>query len=195
MKKYDLYVHTKYHKTSVNKPSKILRVAKKRGLDGIAIMDSNLKGALAVSKLNKDKDFEVIVGQEVIVEGKKLLCYYIKKEIKSKTIKGVIVEVHKQKGFVAYRGKTSKTDAIFAYSAKAFLSIGNVFSKTQLPKIGGSDADFSFEIGEGLTLFEGNLRKAIKNKKTKATGTCINAPFGFIGRLFVWLFKIGLRCN
>ncbi len=188
MKRYDLLVHTKHHRTSINEPRLILKRAKQLGLNGVAVVDRSLKGALEVKGLNKDKDFEVIVWQEVKVQDKKLLCYYVKKPVKGRTVKEVVTEVHKQKGFVAFRGKTSKVDAVLSYSSKSLLSISNSrLKKVKNAKIGGSDADFLFEIGEGLTLFEGDLIKAIKNKKTIATGTCINAPFSWIGRFFVWL--------
>ena len=63
--KYDLHVHTKYSKCSNLKPSVILKRAKEKGLNGIAIADHNtIKGALEVKKLNKGNSFEVIVGED-----------------------------------------------------------------------------------------------------------------------------------
>ena len=56
--KYDLHIHTKYSACSNLEPLTILRAAKKRKIDGIAVTDHNsLKGAIAVSRLNKDKKY------------------------------------------------------------------------------------------------------------------------------------------
>ena len=66
MKKYDLHTHTKHSPCSNLKAEILLRIAKKKGLDGIAVTDHDtIKGGLDVFKLNKDRDFEVIVGSEI----------------------------------------------------------------------------------------------------------------------------------
>ena len=58
MKKYDLHIHTNYSSCSRINPKKLLKIAKKRGLDGIAITNHNtIQGGLEVKKLNKDKNF------------------------------------------------------------------------------------------------------------------------------------------
>ena len=81
--KYDLHMHTHYSKCSNLKPEILLKIAKKRGLNGIAITDHNVvEGALKVKKLNKDKDFEVIVGEEISTDAGEVLAYYLNKEIK-----------------------------------------------------------------------------------------------------------------
>ena len=82
--KYDLHTHTCYSKCSNMKPDVLLNAAKKRGLNGIAVTDHNtIKGALEVKKLNKDKDFEVIVGEEISTTAGDVLAHYINKPIKS----------------------------------------------------------------------------------------------------------------
>ena len=66
MLKYDLHVHTNYSKCSNMKLEVLLKTAKKRGLNGIAVTAHNtIEGALKAKKLNKDRNFEVIVGEEV----------------------------------------------------------------------------------------------------------------------------------
>ena len=81
--KYDLHTHTNYSKCSNLKPEILLKIAKKRGLNGLAVTDHHkIKGALKVSKLNRDKNFEVIIGEEVTTDFGEVLAYYINKEIK-----------------------------------------------------------------------------------------------------------------
>ena len=66
------------------KPEILLKTAKKRGLNGIAVTDHyTLEGALKVKKLNKDKDFDVIVGDEISTADGDVLAYYLHKPIKS----------------------------------------------------------------------------------------------------------------
>lgn len=98
MKKYLMHIHTNFSKCSSLKPEKILEVAKKEGFDGVAITDhDSIKGALQAKKLNKDKNFEVIVGEEVSTDMGHVLVYYIKKEIKPGKVEQVIKEARKQK--------------------------------------------------------------------------------------------------
>ena len=39
--KFDLHIHTKYSIDSTSKPEKIVKIAKKRGMDGVAVSDHN----------------------------------------------------------------------------------------------------------------------------------------------------------
>ena len=58
---YDLHVHSKYSRDSILSPEKIISVAKRKKLDGVAVTDHNtIRGGLAAFKLNKSRDFEVI---------------------------------------------------------------------------------------------------------------------------------------
>ena len=67
--RYDLHVHSKYSYDSFTSPEKIIKVAKKRGLDGVAITaHGTIKGGIEAPKIHKDKDFQVIVGAEIKTE-------------------------------------------------------------------------------------------------------------------------------
>jgi len=98
MKKYGLHLHTKYSKCSNCDPKKILEITKKQGFTGIAITDHNtISGALETKKLNKDKNFEVIIGEEVSTDIGHVLIYYVKKEIMPGKVEDVIDEAREQK--------------------------------------------------------------------------------------------------
>lgn len=202
MLKYDLHTHTHYSKCSNMKPEVLLKTAKKRGLNGIAVTDHyTIEGALKVKKLNKDKDFEVIVGDEISTPDGDVLAYYLHKPVKSTDFFGVGDEVKKQDGLLIiphpfrtsinpyhkfklpFKEVKNKIDAIECFNARMLFSGGNkkandIANKLNIAKTGGSDAHFKFEIATGYMLFEGNLRKALKNKKTKASGTILYGPFG-----------------
>jgi len=201
MLKYDLHTHTCYSKCSNLKPEVLLKIAKKRGLDGIAVTDHNtIEGALKAKKLSKDKEFEVIVGDEVRTNYGDVLAYYLQKEIKSRDLFSVIDEVKAQNGLIAIAHPfrisvnptlkfryplekiKNKIDAIECFNARMLPGNNNkadkMSNKLNVAKTAGSDAHFKFEVAAAYTLFEDNLRKALKNRKTKVNGTILYGPFG-----------------
>lgn len=210
MLKYDLHSHTNYSKCSNLRPEVLLKTAKKRGINGIAVTDhGTIKGALKVKKLNKDKNFEVILGEEIKTQYGDVLAYYIKNHIKTTDFFQMIEEVKKQNGLIiiphpfrtyltpGHKFKLplskvkNKIDGIECFNARVVLSgdnkkANNIANKLNIAKTGGSDSHFKFEIATGYTLFEGNLRKALKNRKTKAKGTIV---YGSIGALLSFLRK------
>jgi predicted metal-dependent phosphoesterase TrpH len=166
-----------------------MKVAKKRGLDGIAVTDHNeMRGALKAKKCNKDKDFEVVVGSEIKTNKGDVLAYYINEPIKSRNLFEVLDEIKQQGSLavVAHPFRILMPHLRFRYPLKeirnkingieclnlrsSFLAnkqANNVCSKLKLAKTAGSDAHFSFELGRAATVFEGDLRKAILKRKTK----------------------------
>ncbi len=199
--KYDLHIHTFYSKCSSLNPKILLKIAKKLNFDGIAVTDHNaIKGSLAVKKLNKDPDFEVITGSEINTSQGNLLAYYINKDIKSKNLFEVLDEIKQQGGLAAiahpfrfspnikHRFKypiekiKNKIDAIEAFNARNLPGNNRkaikIADKLSIPKIAGSDSHFAFEIGKAYTLFDNSLRKALKQNKTEIKGTIILGPVG-----------------
>jgi predicted metal-dependent phosphoesterase TrpH len=101
MKKIDIHVHTLYSKCSNNSLDKVIDEAKKKGLNGIAITDHNtIEGALELKKLNKDKNFEVIIGEEITTDIGHVLVYYVKRRIKPGKFQKVLRDARKQKAIV-----------------------------------------------------------------------------------------------
>lgn len=201
--KYDLHIHTHYSKCSNLKPEILLKLAKKLNFDGIAVTDHNtIKGSIAVKKLNKDKDFEVVTGCEIETSNGSILAYYTNEEIKSRNIPEIVDEIKKQGGLAAiahpfrtspfYKHKFSypinyikkKIDAIEAFNARNLPGNNKkaikVANELRIPKIAGSDTHFAFELGKAYTLFDNNcsLREAIKKNKTKIKGTIVFGPIG-----------------
>ncbi|MBI2651331.1 PHP domain-containing protein [Candidatus Woesearchaeota archaeon] len=200
MLKYDLHTHTSYSKCSNMKPYILLKTAKKRGLNGIAVTDHNtIDGALAVKKLNNDKNFEVIIGEEVTTTRGDVLAYYLQKPVNSIDFFKMVEEVRKQNGLIVipHPFRTSinpmhkfklplehikgKIDAVECFNARTFLwdnkKANEASNKLGIAKTAGSDAHFKFEVASAFTLFEGDLRKALKNRKTKIFGTSLYGPF------------------
>jgi len=209
--KYDLHIHTHYSACSVLRPETILKIAKKVGLDGIAVADHDtIKGGIEVSKANKDKDFEVIPAIEVSTDKGHVLGLYVNKEIKSREFFSVVDAIKKQGGIVILahpfrllphlrskvKGINIKKylDAVECYNARTSY-FGNrkamrVAEKFNLAKTGGSDAHFSFEVGRSFTLFDDDLRDALRKRETKAGGSNVT---GLAGSTFSFFKKHVLR--
>jgi len=179
----------------------LLKSAKKKGLNGIAITDHNcITGALKVKNMNKDKNFEVIVGEEVSTDCGHLLAYNINQEIKLRAIIEVIEEIKNQGGLAVYAHPfrvisfynflkhfsqiQKKLDAIETLNGRSML-FDNILADRyalnhNLTGTGGSDAHFAFEIGSIVTEFDNSFEKAIKLNKLKLSGYILR---GYIGSL------------
>jgi len=196
--RYDLHVHSCYSICSNNQLKDILLTAKKKHLDGMALTDHNkIAGAMKLASLNRDKDFEVIIGEEVQSEYGHILGLYLNKELKARTVSGILDEIHSQGGIAIFahpfdifrhpfpRDVMSKYKdaAVETFNARMLFPWQNFLAdkaarSLRSAKTGGSDAHFSYEIGQAYTCFEGDLKKAIKKKSTTAQGSCILAPIG-----------------
>jgi predicted metal-dependent phosphoesterase TrpH len=63
--KLDLHTHSKYSDDSFVEPADIVRIARQRGMDGVAVTDHlSLKGGLEARSANSDPEFLVIPGIE-----------------------------------------------------------------------------------------------------------------------------------
>lgn len=193
MKKYELHTHTKYSKCSSLEPKILLETAKKKGINGLAITDHDtIKGAIEISKLNKDPNFEVIIGEEISTDKGHVIGLYLKEEIKPGKIERVISEIKKQNGLVILphpydigilRGSKinlkkfkKDIDAIEGINGrinfkKFNLKAQRFAKKNNIPLVSGSDAHFSKEVGKCCIYLETNLRTAIKNNQIKISGT------------------------
>ena len=197
--RYDLHIHTHNSACSVLRPETILKIAKRVKLDGIAVVDHNtIKGGQEVKKANKDSDFEVIPSIEVSTDRGHVVGLYVNEEIKSRNFFDVSDAIKKQGGLVVIahpfrwvpklRSKLKGVDVkkcldgMECYNARTSYfgnrSATKFAEKFNLAKTGGSDAHFSFEIGRCVTVFDGDLRKAIKNRKTNLEGSNVLGILG-----------------
>lgn len=202
MLKYDLHTHTNYSKCSNMTPEMLLKTAKKKGLDGIAVTDhGSINGALKVKNLNRDKNFEVIVGTEISTTSGDVLAYFLESPIRKIDFFEMIDEVRKQNALVViphpFRTSTNpnhqfklsfdkikkKIDAIECLNARMLFKSDNekaekIANKFNIAKTAGSDSHFKFEVGTAYTLFNDDLKTAIKRKQTDIKGSILLGPFG-----------------
>jgi hypothetical protein len=168
----DWHIHTKYSHDSKTEPYKIVSKAVEKGLTLIAITDHDtIKGGVEVEKIVKEKklNLEVIVGVEVKTYRGEITGLYLKKEIKSKRLFDAIKEIKAQGGkiliahpFGSIRVTHRKykieeiapfADFIEVYNGRSFFQffyrkrLKKIVTKYRLIPVRGSDAHFSFEIG------------------------------------------------
>jgi len=182
--KYDLHIHSKYSSDGVLEPEEIINAAKKRGLDGIAVTDHDtIKGGLE-TKRYETKDFEVIIGSEIMTDRGEIAGLFLSQEITSKDVQGVFSEIKAQGGIVIiphpFDGlrrsafHPTEEDVKFIDAVEGFNS-RCVFQKYNnkavafalqynLPIAGGSDAHFANEVGiAGVIVMTSDIKGAILN--------------------------------
>jgi predicted metal-dependent phosphoesterase TrpH len=192
MLKYDLHMHTIYSRDGAIRPEDMIRIARKRGLEGIAVTDHNtIRGGQAAQKL-EHRGLDVICGAEINTDRGDVIGLYLTEEIGTTGHVEVIDEIHRQGGvaiiphpFDSIRSSAfwpterdaKKPDAIEVLNARCVLrrsnAAANAFADAYgLPKVAGSDAHFGAEIGNAYTLVpEGeSLADAVRKKHTTAAG-------------------------
>lgn len=194
--KYDLHVHTQLTRGSNIDPKGLVEAAKLKGLDGIAVTDHNtIQGAKIVQENNHDPDFRVIIGSEIKTPHGHILGLFLNDDIRSRQFFDVVDEINQQGGLALVAHPTAMVRKSLkhpfieiekrVHGIEAFNSRALVFENARALKAGtkfglgltgGSDAHHYFELGKGYTEFEGPLRKAIQERKTKAAGTSMHAP-------------------
>jgi len=192
----DFHVHSKYSADSLTSPSKILKFAKRRGLSGIAVTDHDtIKGGTVIHKLNDSDDFIVIIGSEIKTDKGDLIGIFLNEEIKKRGFFEVCEEIKDQDGIIVLphpfltfkdigEDLLKAIDVIEAFNARCSYEINekalNLALKKSLPILAGSDAHYSWHVGNAKTFLECNLeyediKKCILQRDVKLKGDTI--PF------------------
>jgi len=211
--KCDFHIHSKYSYDGVLEPAKIVKIAVKKGLDGIAITDHDtIKGGLRTKKY-ETKDFKVIIGSEVSTERGEIIGLFLSEEIESRVAKEVMHEIKVQNGIVVIPHPFDKMRSSTFHPTKDYIRfIDNievfnsrcVFQKYNtkaakfaekygLSKIAGSDAHFVNEIGNaGIITEKENIRESIVKNDFEVFGkrSCI-INHAFTKALKLWRKSYG----
>lgn len=199
--KYDLHSHSKYSSDGILDPQRIIKVAIKKGLEGIAVTDHNtIKGGLEAKKY-ETANFKVIIGSEVMTTKGEIIGLFLSEEIKSNDFYEVIDEIKGQNGITVVphpfdewrsssfhiKGEDVKyIDNVEIFNSRCveekFNHKANQFAKKyELGVTGGSDAHFANEIGHaGVIIETDDIQEAILKNDLKVfgkTSTSLNHVF------------------
>lgn len=190
--KFDLHAHTKYSpRCGYMEPKTIVKLARKRELDGIAITDHDtIKGSMKAREY-ADKSLEVIIGSEVMTSRGEVIGLFLSDEILSTDFISVVEEIHDQNGIaiVPHPFDTLRKSALWPTEDDVKYLDGvegfnarNVYQKSNIDAIefgkkhklaitAGSDAHFSNEVGNaGVITDDEDLREAILSRKIEIFG-------------------------
>ncbi len=199
----DLHVHTKYSEDSMNPPWLIMKVARKRGLDGVAVTDHNKTRAWpSMREAARKRSLHLILGEEIKVtlEGMKcgeILGLFLNQAIKPGDALEVLDAIRQQDGVAAASHPFDSTkgfkgledvlpwlDAVEGFNSRLLSRLANerayFFAReNELGVTGGSDAHIPVEVGMGYTEAECSdieeFRKILKKGEASCGGSMV--PF------------------
>ena len=179
-------------------PYEIIKIAKRRGLNAIAITDHNTIKIEKFAKKVSKEDFLVIVGEEIDTKDGHLLAIGIEEEIKpGLSLEETLDIIYSQGGIgiaphpfdIAKKGLGYKAKLCDAIEIKNALNIDRIADKVaqrfakknKLCGVGGSDAHFREGIGKCYNLIDCELEldsilKAVKRGECKAVGEYVSLP-------------------
>jgi predicted metal-dependent phosphoesterase TrpH len=193
--KVDFHVHSNFSMDGDMSPKEITELAKKLGLDAIAVTDHNaIEGGKETKKIAKG--LIVFVGSEIRTEEGEVIGLNLKRNVpEGLPLVHTCKLIKKQGGFLIVphpfdrmrRGIGKGTekivryiDAVEVFNARTLLDRYNKDSlkfaeSHKLPKVAGSDAHFGKEMGSAYTIVDsekggGAILKAVKSGKTRIIG-------------------------
>jgi predicted metal-dependent phosphoesterase TrpH len=149
-------------------PSHIVRIARRRGLAGIAVSDHNtIAGGVEAATANRDPNFLVIVGAEIQTEVGDILGLFLTREILSRDSLEVVADIHDQGGvailphpYAHHRNLTPELlrqlDGIEIYNGRdkrdySTQTYAEFAGPYGLATVANSDAHLYWEIGRACT--------------------------------------------
>jgi predicted metal-dependent phosphoesterase TrpH len=187
----------------------VIKVAKKKGLSGIAITDHNtIKGGLEVSKYNDHEDFFVLVGAEIKTKQCEITGLFLNEEISGDEPFSVIDEIKDQGGLTIlphpFRSPLvlnlviqkkipttllKRVDAIEVFNSRTSRVCNErallLATKMKKPMVAGSDAHFYPEVGNGrMTIPPFNNLDDIKMRILKGPTTIDGKSDRFMNSYF-----------
>lgn len=174
--RFDLHIHTRYSFDCMLSLEKLAATVRRRGLDGIAVLDHDeIEGAL---RLREWAPFQVIVGEEIGTKQGGIGALFITERIPPHlSAEETIARIRDQGGLVfiphplarGVPGKIQTTtlheiigqaDLIEGYNARTPLSVDDrrareLAAQHGIPVTAGSDAHFACEVGRAWTEMDG----------------------------------------
>jgi hypothetical protein len=188
-------MHSRYSPDSKLDPIEMVKVAKARGLDGIAITDHNaVDGAKKARAYGDSAGVLVIVATEVSTADGHVLAYGVDQTLPrdrsaretvedTLALAGVPVAAHPYRFWSGLGEEETLASSFAAYEAQNARTLrrGNTRAQSlaaaqRVGLTGGSDAHFYHEIGRAVTIVdggstEGEVLEALRRGTTRAEGT------------------------
>ncbi len=193
MLRFDLHVHTNYSKDGQNTVEDILRAAKARGLDGVAITDHNTtEGARHALEVcgQVAPGLLVIPGEEVSTRSGHLIILGVTQDVpRDMSVEDTIKAGHELGGTVVVPHPYNRlrhgisipegADAVEVYNSRFIFGFHNHLARSRsksknLPGVAGSDAHAAEFVGTAVTMVNTDhltvqaVLKAIREGKTEA---------------------------
>jgi len=206
----DFHVHSNYSADSIMKVEKMIKIARKIGLSGIAITDHNtVIGGLKGAKLNRHQDFHVVCGSEIDSEEGHIIGLFLNEEIQTNHAFEIVDEIKEQGGIsvlahpfkhkeVINKELLSRIDCIEVFNSRLSqhknLRAHLLTKELNCPVLAGSDAHFYCEIGNSMVMIDEDisdteeLKKAILNRNVKICGKLTPFPSNAFSR-FALVFR------
>lgn len=196
---FDFHVHSHFSRDANMIPENLVRVAKKKGLRGVAITDHDTIIGGVKAKKSCGSDFFVVVGAEIRTDVCEIIGLFLTEEVSSTDPFAVIDEIRNQNGITVLphpfrsffpprpqrpqsilRDIFEKIDVIETFNARSSVKANQqafaLASTMGKPMIAGSDAHWYRELGRGKTLVapftsEEDLRKNLLTGRTRIEDT------------------------
>ena len=212
--KFDLHIHSTYSDGHAD-VKEIIKAAKRRGLDGIALTDHDtMRGIPAARKYIRDRRLDLILipGIEVTTSEGHLLVLGVEKAPEKKLSPEETIEMAHDLGGIAdvphpyhpFRhaiGRIPNADAVEVYNSKHLFGLANGRAKFEAKRrrmsmVAGSDSHFADTVGLGVTEIEAEdvdgVLEAIRAGRTKILGKRTPPKF-FIGNTVTYIYRAIVR--
>lgn len=189
---FDLHVHSYYSRDSANKPSLLLKIAKKKGI-GFAITDHNsTKAWEEYKKENLNYKVPLVFGEEIKIYKNgamlgELLAYFLQEEVQAGEAESVLDSLKSQDAIISIAhpfdwfrpplfGSKNRFDflkehvhAVECFNSRCFTGRPNknaqkFADENMLAATAGSDAHFPAEFGNALIETDANSLEEFRRK-------------------------------
>lgn len=203
--RFDLHIHSRYSDGKAGVED-ILRVARRKGLSGIAVTDHNtLEGSMAAQRVcrSRYKGMIIIRGVEIDTsEGHLIVLGVDEMPETGRTPEETIEEAHDLGGIAVlphpyhlFRhsiGRIPPVDAVEVCNSKYILGISNLRAKLEarrrsIPMVAGSDAHVEEAVGLGVTILNAANEDDVLDEiiKNRTRIDCCRTPFGVVAKRIV----------
>jgi predicted metal-dependent phosphoesterase TrpH len=201
----DLHCHTRWSFDGTMAPDRLVRAARARGLDGVAVTDHGEIGGAEEARRAAGGDLLVIVGQEIETRSGELLGLFLRERIETDDPIEAIRAIHDQGGVAVLPHPFARTlsieeaaarelDACEGFNARhaevPFLEgpegearVMPFARRYDLSLTAGSDAHFAREIGRGRTIVPASTLEEARDQILRGNTVLSGRRSGALNRL------------